>query len=140
MFIFGIVGVGAELILLEHTETVWQLVPLLTLSAGFTSALIVAARPTRPAVRVLQAITFIFLAAGVIGLVLHYRGNMEFELEMYPDLGGYALFRESMMGATPALAPGAMFLLGMIGLTFTFRHPLLRSNTVAPEDQPEEAP
>jgi len=30
------------------------------------------------------------------------------------------LFREAMMGATPALAPGAMIQIGLIGLLYAF--------------------
>jgi hypothetical protein len=50
---------------------------------------------------------------------------MEFELETYPSISGLALFKEAMMGATPALAPGTMIELGLIGLAYTYRHPLL---------------
>jgi len=38
---------------------------------------------------------------------------------------GFELFKESMMGATPALAPGMMAHLGLLGLALTYRHPLL---------------
>ena len=58
-------------------------------------------------------------------LALHYRGNAEFELEMMPALGGLDLFWKSMQGATPALAPGAMVQIGLVGLAYCFRHPLL---------------
>jgi hypothetical protein len=58
-------------------------------------------------------------------MVWHYQGNMEFELETYPSISGLALFKEAMMGATPALAPGTMIELGLIGLAYTYRHPLL---------------
>lgn len=54
------------------------------------------------------------------------QGNVEFELEMYPDLSGWKLFRDSMMGATPALAPGAMVQIGLVGLAWTFRHPAFK--------------
>jgi hypothetical protein len=66
------------------------------------------------------------MVAGLVGLLLHYKGNVEFELEMYPDLSGWKLFKDSMMGATPALAPGAMLQIGLVGLAWTFRHPALK--------------
>jgi hypothetical protein len=75
------------------------------------------------------------LASGFVGLLLHYRGNVEFELEMYPDLAGWKLFKDSMMGATPSLAPGAMMQIGLIGLAWTFRHPAFKSQ---PEAQSHE--
>jgi hypothetical protein len=45
---------------------------------------------------------------------------------MSPDVTGWPLFWEAIRGATPALAPGAMVQLGLIGLAFTIRHPALR--------------
>ena len=67
-----------------------------------------------------------FVIAGVAGVILHYRGNAEFELEMHPAVRGFDLFRDAMMGATPALAPGTMAQLGLLGLASTYRHPRLR--------------
>jgi hypothetical protein len=37
---------------------------------------------------------------------------------MAPALTGVALFREAMMGATPALAPGSMSMFGLLGLLY----------------------
>ena len=67
--------------------------------------------------------TILFVLSGVVGLWLHYHGNVEFELEMYPGLAGFELFRESVTGATPTLAPGTMLELGLLGLLYTYRHP-----------------
>ncbi len=65
-----------------------------------------------------------FLASGNLGLFLHYDGNVEFELEMYPEMEGWELVWEALTGATPALAPGGMVLLGLIGIAFSYRHSL----------------
>ena len=65
------------------------------------------------------------LSSGVLGLYLHYRGNVEFELEMYSSLRGFELFWEALKGATPALAPAAMAHLGLVGLAYSYHHPLL---------------
>jgi hypothetical protein len=48
---------------------------------------------------------------------LHYQGNVEFERELAPDASGLPLVWEALKGATPALAPGTMMLLGAVGLT-----------------------
>ena len=66
-----------------------------------------------------------FLVSGVIGVWLHYKGNMEFEIEMVPSLAGLELFLKASHGAFPALAPGTMIQLGLLGLAYTFRHPAL---------------
>ena len=59
------------------------------------------------------------VASGLAGVILHYRGNEAFELEMYPTLSGAALVFETITGATPVLAPGSMALLGLVGLAAT---------------------
>ena len=124
-FVVGVVGVGVELLLLEHFEDPWQLAPL----ALFALALLVVgwhvAARSAASVQALRAMLALFVASGVVGQWLHYQGNMEFELERDPNLGGLALLRESMMGATPALAPGTMVLLALVGLAYTYRHPAL---------------
>jgi hypothetical protein len=60
------------------------------------------------------------VVSGLLGVFLHYRGNVEFELEHNPRATGWALFREAMMGATPALAPGVMVQIGLLGLLYAF--------------------
>jgi hypothetical protein len=68
----------------------------------------------------------LFLISGVVGMYLHFEVNMEFQLEMDPALSGTALFRKAILAKTPpALAPGAMIQLGLIGLAYTFRHPAM---------------
>jgi len=64
-----------------------------------------------------------FVVVGVLGVYQHYTGNAEFELEMYPSRAGLELFRESLKGATPTLAPASLSWIGLIGLAFAFRHP-----------------
>jgi hypothetical protein len=60
------------------------------------------------------------LVSSLLGVFLHYRGNVEFELEQSPRATRWALFREAMMGATPALAPGVMVQIGLLGLLYAF--------------------
>jgi hypothetical protein len=67
----------------------------------------------------------IFLVVGALGIYLHFRGNVDFVRERYPSLGGTTLIWKALRGATPALAPGALAQLGLLGLIFTYRHPIL---------------
>ena len=80
----------------------------------------------------LRAVMGSFVVAGLVGVVLHYRGNAVFEQEMEPALSGWPLFEAAMMGATPALAPGAMAQLGLLGLLWCWRHPALARTTETP--------
>jgi hypothetical protein len=127
----GIVGLGAELFLLEHFEDVWQWVPLVALGAGLVCTIALALRPGRRIVRAFQAVMVVFVVAGAVGVFLHYDGNVEFEKESDASIRGVALFWSAMKGATPALAPGALAQLGLLGLILTYRHPALRPRDAA---------
>lgn len=125
LFVLGATGTGAELLLLGHTDDAWQWVPLVLLAAGLLTLGWRVVAPDTRGLRVFRAMMVLFVVSGVVGLWLHYDGNLEFELEMYPALRGFELFRESVTGATPTLAPGTMLGLGLLGLVYTYRHPRL---------------
>lgn len=121
----GAIGLGTELLLLEHYEDPWQLVPLVLLALVVPATGWLLGKPSPIAVRVFRGLMIACTLSGVLGMYLHYRGNVEFELERAPELRGLALFREAMQGATPALASGALLQLGVLGLLAAFRHPSL---------------
>jgi hypothetical protein len=114
-FFGGSIGTAAELLLLNHTEGVWQITPLLLLAAGCVMFLAVAATSHLSARRTFLALMLVFGGSGLLGAALHYEGNAEFARELDPEVSGLALVREAMTGATPALAPGAMLLLAAVG-------------------------
>lgn len=141
LVLLGILATTAELILLEHTEEPAQWLPLALLGAGLVAAVAAGARPGPATLRAFQVLMAGFVLAGGLGLWFHYRGNVEFELEMYPGLKGLELFRKSLSGATPALAPGMMSHLGLLGLAFTYRHPdLSRKPRATAHPETERSP
>jgi len=121
----GIIGMGVELLLIGHAESVQQQIPLVLLALGAVTLGVHAAASRPVTVRALQAVMTLFVISGAVGVWLHYRGNVEFELEMYPSMGGLELVQKTLTGATPVLAPGSMTLLGLIGLTHSYRHPCI---------------
>lgn len=123
LLLFGVVGLAVELLLLEHTDEPWQWVPLVLLGSGLPLLIAVIRAPGRRTLGVLQALMVLFCVAGVLGVVLHLKGNLEFELELHPDASGWPLYLEVLKGATPALSPAAMAFLGLLGLAFVHRHP-----------------
>ncbi|MEW5918439.1 MAG: hypothetical protein AB1762_18705, partial [Gemmatimonadota bacterium] len=120
-------GMFVELLLLGHIEDAWQWVPVVLLGVGVLVTFWHLVRRDLGSLRVLQMLMLLFVVSGLVGLALHYKGNVEFEKEMYPDLAGWQLFSQAMTGATPSLAPGTMVQFGLLGLLYTFRHPMLRS-------------
>ncbi|MEE8349174.1 MAG: hypothetical protein V3R94_06375 [Acidobacteriota bacterium] len=125
IFLVGLVGTGGELLLIEHTDGFWQWVPLLLIILALVVLCWAALKPGPVVLRVFQGSLLLLVLSGFAGCLLHYLGNVEFELEMYPSRNGFELFRESIAGATPALAPGTMMMLGLVGWVYIYRHPRL---------------
>lgn len=120
LLLLGIVGLMAELLLLEHTESWTQWIPLVLLAVALVVVVLAWFRPGRAVRRALQLTMVSFVVAGLAGLVLHYRGNMLFELEGDPSARGWDLVWRSLRGGVPSLAPAAMTQLGLLGLLHTY--------------------
>jgi hypothetical protein len=120
ILVLAMVGILVELLLIEHFEDTWQLVPLILLGLGLAALAWHVFAPGGASMRVWQLLMTLFIVAGFIGFYMHYAGNVEFELEQTPDAARWVLFREAMMGATPAMAPGAMIQIGLMGLLYAF--------------------
>ena len=120
----GIAGLIVELLLIEHTETRIQWIPLVVLFAGFASCIWLAVRPGAASLRTFEAIMVIFIVSGLAGLYFHYAGNVEFALERDSSLSGASLVWKALRGATPALAPGALAQLGLLGLAYSYTRPI----------------
>ena len=125
ILLFGLAGTGAELILIGHDEDAWQLIPLVVLAVAILAGVAVLVRGFAAgavAIRLFRAAMVLLMLSGATGAVLHYRANMEFKLEMDPSLHGWALFSSVVQAkAPPALAPGNMLLLGLLGFACVFR-------------------
>jgi hypothetical protein len=126
VILFGLAGTATDLLLLGHYEDAWQVIPLVVAGLGALACVALVAGRSAPlpaaTLRLFQGIMLLLVASGVAGMVLHYRANMEFKLEMDPSLSGWALFSSVVRAkAPPALAPGTMVLLGLLGLVSSFR-------------------
>lgn len=126
VLLVGAAGLLLELLLLEHWEPGWQLVPLVLLALVLLLGAAALAGARRTLLRALRLVLVLCLVSGVLGVWRHLDGNLEFEREMTPDLAGGTLLWEAVRGATPLLAPGAMLQLALVGLLFVHRHPALR--------------
>ena len=126
---FGLVALFGELIALGHYEDWKQFAPLTAILLTLLTIGWHAASGNAPSVRTLQVVCAILMVTGAIGIILHYRSNVEFQLEVSPGLVGWDLIKKALNAkAPPALAPGVMAQLGVLGLIYTFRHPALRGS------------
>ena len=119
LLVAGSASTAVELLLLGHFDEITQVLPLVLLAAGIAIGAWHLASPGA-SVPALRGLMLLFVASGGTGIALHYRGNVEFELEMYPSLSGIEFIEQTLTGATPVFAPGAMALLGAIGLMASY--------------------
>lgn len=112
----GTLGTLAELVLLEHTEDWQQWIPVVLLGLLVVVTGWQLWRPGKAGSRVLWWLGTASVISGLVGVWLHLQGNLEFEREMSPEVSGWPLWKEVLMGATPALAPGTMVWFGALAL------------------------
>ena len=126
ILLLGVIGIMAELLLLGHIEDVYQLIPVVLGVATVLMSAAIVMRPGVATLRLFQTVMALMILSGIVGMVLHFQVNIEFQLEMDAALSGMNLFRKAILAKTPpALAPGAMIQLGLIGLAYTYKHPSL---------------
>lgn len=114
-------GLLLELLLAEHTEDPFQLIPVVMLIVAMP-LLALAAWRRGLSLRLFQYLMVTFMAAGLLGGWQHFTAKKEFVLESEPTLTGLSLIVQSLEGSSPPLlAPGAMIALGLLGLTWTYR-------------------
>jgi hypothetical protein len=123
VFLLGLFGTGIELLFLGHTAGLSQLAPIVLCVMSLLILAWHAVDRKWASLKAFQITMLLFVAGGILGTTLHYRANESFELEADPRMRGMELFSKVMTGAAPALAPGTMIQLGLLGLVYTFRHP-----------------
>ena len=127
------VGAAVELGLVGHYADRLQIAPFVLIALGLGSVVwahlrtrgggVVGAGRALVAVRLASALV---VAGSVLGVVLHVKGNLEFEREVHPAAPLAAALWEAARGASPLLAPGALALAGVLAAAATWRHPALR--------------
>ena len=127
ILVLGIAGTLTELVLLKHTEDLVQWVPMILLGAAGAVLIWHGASEGAASLRLIRWLMYGFVAAGMAGIYFHFRGSAEFKLESQPNLAGMSLFWQAISAKTPPfLAPGAMVQLGLLGLLYSYKHPLLK--------------
>ncbi len=118
----GLAATALELWLIGHDEDTRQLIPLAVIVPALVALVWHAVAPSRASIAAFRLAALALIASGAAGIYLHYMGNREFQLELDPSLAGLALMKKVLHAtAPPALAPGQMALLGLLGLAATYR-------------------
>jgi hypothetical protein len=133
----GLAGTSTELLLLGHYEDARQSAPLVLMAAAIAGLVVQAWRPSRVMTLAFRALMVALILAGAAGVVFHFLGNLEFQRDMDPEASAMALFWKVLRAkAPPALAPGSLAQLGILGLIATYRHPALRRGDSLGKDVP----
>jgi hypothetical protein len=105
----GLLGTVTELILLEHYEQPLQLVPVVLIVLALGCIAWQFKSRDAASLRALQALMFLFVPAGFAGVVAHFHGSAEFQIDLNPDMSTWELIEKVLRAkAPPVLAPGMM--------------------------------
>jgi hypothetical protein len=117
----GLIGTVTELILLEHDEQALQFVPLVLITLGAVVLVWHYAGQGTASLRALQVVMALFVLSGFVGMLAHFNGSMEYQLELNPDMSKWELLEKILRAkAPPLLAPGMMIQLGLLGLAYAY--------------------
>ena len=117
----GLIGTVTELILLEHYEQALQFVPLVLIVLAVVVLAWHMLQPGTGSLRALQIVMALFVLAGFAGMLAHFNGSAEYQLELNPDMSNWELLEKILHAkAPPLLAPGMMMQMGLLGLAYAF--------------------
>jgi hypothetical protein len=117
----GLVGTVTELLLLGHYEQPLQLVPVLLIAIAIVVLVWHVMQRNAASLHSLQIVMALFVLAGFAGVVAHFLGSAEFQIELNPSMGTWELVEKVLRAkAPPVLAPGMMLQFGLLGLAYAF--------------------
>lgn len=122
-FIF--IGTVLELILLEHFQETLQFTPFILSGVGLCTVVAAWAAPSRISLLILRWVMAAVALGSLIGMYLHFNGNLEFTMEINPSFTLSEALWPAIKGSYPLLAPGILLIAGILGMAVTYRHPEL---------------
>ena len=121
---FGLAATVVDLFGLAHYKETWQMVPIVFIVLTLVAVLWHVFTGSTTSLQVLRMLMPILILVGMTGVFLHMKGSMAFQLEANPDLTGWTLLTKILRAkAPPALAPGIMVQLGLLGSIYGYKHP-----------------
>jgi hypothetical protein len=121
VLVIGLLGTVTELVLLEHYEQVLQLVPVALIAAALVALAWRLMSRSAASLRAIEIIMILFVLAGFAGVIAHFHGSAEFQLDLNPAMSTWELLEKVMRAkAPPLLAPGMMLQMGLLGLIYVY--------------------
>jgi hypothetical protein len=121
----ALIATEAELIFVRHFgNNNGQMIAVVLAGSGLISMAWHAIARNTPSIVVFRFLMYLFLVFGIDGLLVHYNFAVHAALKSHPALVGLPLLYATLSGEIPLLAPGMMIQVGLLGLLYTFHHPL----------------
>ncbi len=121
VLVIGLLGTVTELVLLEHYEQVLQFIPIVLIAAALVTVVWRLLSKNAASLRALEIIMILFVLAGFAGVLAHFHGSAEFQLDLNPAMSSWELLEKVMRAkAPPLLAPGMMLQMGLLGLIYAY--------------------
>ncbi len=121
VLVIGLLGTVTELVLLEHYEQVLQLVPVVLIASALIALVWRLISRSAASLRAIEIIMILFVLAGFAGVLAHFHGSAEFQLDLNPAMSTWELLEKVMRAkAPPLLAPGMMLQMGLLGLIYVY--------------------
>jgi len=129
-FLLGVVaaifvGTVLELLLIGHYEDLLQWTPFIASGVGLILAGTIWFTPTEPKIWVFRWGMGIIALSSFVGMYLHFSGNLAFAREIHPSFTFWQSLWAAFTGSNPIMAPGILFLAGLLGIASTYKHPVL---------------
>lgn len=122
-------GIFIELLLIGHYEETAQYIPFLASGLGLLLAVAVWYSPSPSTLRPFRWTMIGIAFSSFVGMYFHFSGNLAFAREIHPSFSFWETIWAALQGSNPLLAPGILFLAGILGVAVTYRHPKLRNGT-----------
>lgn len=121
---FATLVTPVELVLSKHYGDPAQFIPFVMVALTLLAIILVYHTPSAKLLRLFRGLMGLLFVVSVVGVFFHLRGNLEVIREIHPETSGGLLVWKVLSGAAPALAPGLLAQVGLLGLIYTYRHPV----------------
>jgi hypothetical protein len=121
IFIFA--GALFELAFLNHLGEDLQFMPFVLGPLGIILAALMILKPSSKMVKAVRVGMWAILVGGIIGMIVHVSGNLEF-LEGGQGASFGEIIKNAFGGRNPLLAPGILSMSAVIALAALYKHPL----------------
>lgn len=125
IFIFA--GTLLELFLLEHYEENIQYLPFILSIIGILVLITAWFKQTKATILTMRWFMVIVGLGSLVGIYFHLYHDMAVIQYKNPAISSGTAFWQAVLDGLPLIAPGVLFLAGILGIAATYKHPKLKT-------------